>query len=59
MVGGDESEGTAPGQWGSDRAGYRDLGLGARDSRQGVIWIQGYLRPREQCACLPSATSTP
>lgn len=34
-------------------AGYRDLGLGARDSRPGVIWIQGHLRPREQVPSFP------
>lgn len=38
---------------GGTGAGCRGLELGPRIPRQGVIWTQGWLRPRKQGAFLP------
>lgn len=53
MVGGDESDGVAPGQWGRDRSWLQRVVAGVSGSTAGVIWTQGWLRPRRQGAFLP------
>lgn len=52
-MGGDESDGVAPGQWGRDRSWLQRVAAGGSGSTAGVIWTQGWLRPRRQGAFLP------